>query len=249
MPIYEYIIKSNCTSTSYDHYHSAALADINNALRNNIPNYAWIYNAKVYLKMDHDSVLGTLGVADVNMWFCNNGDDNSGTKILSDTTSVNPKEFIADITPYVSNASYPFTISCSSYSRLAVYYDSTTRRKYNCEVFKVVVEFRIPSYFVQLKATEGGTTSSNIELGNPVPYGTQAIITATPNDGYKFVKWSDDNTSATRTITVTSNATYTAIFELDKINKIYIGTQQPKEIYIGTTPVKEVYIGTTKIYG
>lgn len=213
MPVYEYPIISNCTSTSYDHYHSVALSDINNALRNNIPNYAWIYNAKVYLKMNHSSVLGTLGNADVNIWFCNNGDDNSGTNLLSGTTSVNPKEFPVDITSYVSNIHYPFTISCSSYSRLAVYYDSTTRRKYNCEVFKVVVEYRIPSYIIQVNATEGGTASCNIDIRDYLQHGTQAVITATPNTGYKFVKWSDGNTSATRTITVTSNATYTAVFE------------------------------------
>ncbi len=34
-----------------------------------------------------------------------------------------------------------------------------------------------------------------------------------------------------------------------KINKIYIGTSQPKDIYIGTTKVKAIYIGTTKVYG
>lgn len=37
--------------------------------------------------------------------------------------------------------------------------------------------------------------------------------------------------------------------EHTKINKIYIGTSQPKEIYIGTQKVKAVYIGTTKVYG
>lgn len=248
MPIYEYEIKSNCSSTSYDHYHSASLSDINAALNNNIPNYAWIYNVKVYLKMDHDSVLGTLGNADVNIWFCNNGDDNSGTKLASGTTSVNTKEFTADITSYVSNIYSPFTIS-APYSKIAVYYDSTTRRKYNCNVFKVIVEYRIPSYIITVNATEGGTASCSANTGDYIQHGKQVTLTATPNAGYKFVKWSDGNTSATRTITVTGKATYTAIFELNKINKIYIGTQQPKAIYVGTQEVKAVYVGTTKVYG
>ncbi len=38
-------------------------------------------------------------------------------------------------------------------------------------------------------------------------------LTATPNTGYKFVKWNDGVTTASRTITVTGNATYTAYFE------------------------------------
>ena len=38
-------------------------------------------------------------------------------------------------------------------------------------------------------------------------------IKATPNSGYRFVKWSDGNTNSSRTITVTKNATYYATFE------------------------------------
>lgn len=44
-------------------------------------------------------------------------------------------------------------------------------------------------------------------------YGAQVQITATPNDCYEFVKWSDGDTNATRTVTVTGDITYTAIFQ------------------------------------
>ncbi len=40
-----------------------------------------------------------------------------------------------------------------------------------------------------------------------------ATITATPNTGYIFKRWSDGNTSNPRTVTVTGDATYTAEFE------------------------------------
>ena len=40
-----------------------------------------------------------------------------------------------------------------------------------------------------------------------------ATLMATPNAGYKFVKWNDGNTENPREITVTENATYTAFFE------------------------------------
>ena len=40
-----------------------------------------------------------------------------------------------------------------------------------------------------------------------------ATLTATANEGYKFVKWNDDNANNPRIVTVTSNATYTANFE------------------------------------
>ena len=47
-------------------------------------------------------------------------------------------------------------------------------------------------------------------------YGTQQTITATPKEHYHFVQWSDNNTNASRTITVNGNATYTATFAIDQ---------------------------------
>ena len=43
--------------------------------------------------------------------------------------------------------------------------------------------------------------------------GATATLTATPKEGYLFVKWQDGNTDNPRTITVTADATYTAYFE------------------------------------
>lgn len=49
--------------------------------------------------------------------------------------------------------------------------------------------------------------------GGSYPAGATATLKATPKSGYVFEKWNDGNTSATRTITVTGNATYTAQFK------------------------------------
>lgn len=43
--------------------------------------------------------------------------------------------------------------------------------------------------------------------------GTSVFITATPNECYRFIQWSDGNTDNPRTITIAGNATYTAEFE------------------------------------
>ncbi len=43
--------------------------------------------------------------------------------------------------------------------------------------------------------------------------GSTATISATANDGYRFVEWDDHNTDNPRTFTVTSNMSFTAIFE------------------------------------
>lgn len=43
--------------------------------------------------------------------------------------------------------------------------------------------------------------------------GTSVQIKATPNSGYRFVRWNDNNTQAQRTVVVNGNVTYTAYFE------------------------------------
>lgn len=52
-------------------------------------------------------------------------------------------------------------------------------------------------------ATGGGTYAAN----------TSVTLKAFENQGYRFVKWQDGNTSNPRTITVTKDETYTAVFE------------------------------------
>lgn len=94
--------------------------------------------------------------------------------------------------------------------------------------------------------SEGGTITG----AGTYAYGDSYTLAAVPNEGYKFVRWSTWDTSQTITRTASlSDEEFTAYFELDKINKIYVGTQQPKEIYVGTTLIKAIYVGTTKVYG
>lgn len=68
--------------------------------------------------------------------------------------------------------------------------------------------FEKVKYTLTVTAGTGGTVTGS----GTYEYGTSVTIKATPSSGYRFVKWSDGNTSAARTITVTGNATYTAEF-------------------------------------
>ena len=71
----------------------------------------------------------------------------------------------------------------------------------------------IAKYTITLSAGEGGivsTTGGEYELGQTIS------VTATPQGEYVFKNWSDGNTNATRTITVSTNATLTANFEKKK---------------------------------
>ena len=71
------------------------------------------------------------------------------------------------------------------------------------------ITYTMKSYTLTVNAGSGGTVSG----GGTYESGSTATIRATPNSDYRFVRWSDGNTNATRTVTVTANATYSAIFE------------------------------------
>ena len=73
------------------------------------------------------------------------------------------------------------------------------------------------SYTVTLALAEGCEDMGEVVIapaaeGNRYEYGTQVTLTATANEGYKFVQWSDGDENATRTITVTGDLTLTATF-------------------------------------
>ena len=98
------------------------------------------------------------------------------------------------------------------------YYDS----KWNTSInYDVIIS-------VSANPAEGGTVTGE----GTYNHGSTATLIATPNPGYKFVKWNDDETAgSTRTITVTQNATYQAVFE-----KLPEATfSDPSILTIGTT--------------
>ncbi|MDA9928979.1 hypothetical protein N9D85_03465, partial [Flavobacteriaceae bacterium] len=57
-------------------------------------------------------------------------------------------------------------------------------------------------YTVTISAGSGGAASTT---GGTYEQGQIVSVTATPASGYVFSSWSDGNTDATRTITVSSN--------------------------------------------
>ncbi len=103
---------------------------------------------------------------------------------------------------------------------------------------------------IRCTISKGAMTGGTIGGIGTYDYGTEVTLTAIPNDGYTFSHWKDDitNKDPIRKITVTSNATYSAVFEIDKINNIYSGGTKAN-VYIGATEVSAVYVGGTKIYG
>ena len=69
----------------------------------------------------------------------------------------------------------------------------------------------IPSGWTVMDKEENDGSTSNVTSGT-YECETTLILTATPNDCYQFIKWSDGNTDNPRTIVVNEDATYTAEF-------------------------------------
>lgn len=65
------------------------------------------------------------------------------------------------------------------------------------------------SYTVTTKAEKEGVTSGD----GIYEYGSKVVLTATPNERYEFVRWSNDETTEEITITVKEDVTLTAYFQ------------------------------------
>ena len=75
----------------------------------------------------------------------------------------------------------------------------------------IVVHYSANTYTVSLGVSPSG--GGSVSGGGDYSYGDTAYISASPSANYKFVKWSDGNTNASRNFTVTGDVSLTAYFE------------------------------------
>jgi hypothetical protein len=73
-------------------------------------------------------------------------------------------------------------------------------------------EFEIMIYHVTVSSNNQNMGS--VTGGGDYVYYSIATVSATANTGYRFVRWNDGNTNNPRTVTVTSNMSFTAEFEI-----------------------------------
>ncbi|MDA8932326.1 hypothetical protein N9H42_06625 [Flavobacteriaceae bacterium] len=102
---------------------------------------------------------------------------------------------------------FAIVLSCSSDET------STPSISTSTPISKPVTPTPVVKYTLSVTAGEGGTVSTT---GGEYESGQTVSVTATPEGEYLFKDWSDGNTNATRTITVSSNSTLTANFEKKK---------------------------------
>ena len=100
-------------------------------------------------------------------------------------------------------------------------------------------------FMVEATSSEGG----NITGGGSYESGTKVTLTAIPDDGYRFVKWSDGSTDNPYTFTATENKSLTATFEaipyyaiiymVDGAEYKRVSVMSGSKIVAETNPVKE----------
>lgn len=94
------------------------------------------------------------------------------------------------------------------------------------------------TYSITVSSNNSGWGS--VSGGGTYPSGSTVTLKATPYSGYSFERWNDGVTSATRTITVTGNASYTAYFKVNGGGN----TASMTVSFGGTTWTATSFIGT-----
>lgn len=201
MPQVEYIIQTEHTSSSTaKHYHGVSITTLNTFSMNNVPDNAIVNSILVYYK-------GKTSLGDTKLYvgFTNDSSSEPGHKLISTEIKTSAGDgWYAEIPRYGRHID-------TSYSVLSVYMNSgILYKKFTCYSFKVIYDYYIPDYTLTVNAGTGGTVAGGGIYANK----STVTLTARANKGYRFVKWSDGNTEKTRLVTVTSDATYTAEFEL-----------------------------------
>ena len=120
---------------------------------------------------------------------------------------------LATIPPIIGNEFFPspnicdVTVPCGS---LEIYTTSSWNDYFNCR-FTEGLSFDL-------------SVSANDEAYGRVEVETQSCnvrtLTATPNNGYEFTGWNDGNTENPRTVTITSDTAFTAIFTVESSSSL-----------------------------
>lgn len=84
--------------------------------------------------------------------------------------------------------------------------------------FEALPPMPIDTFTVTL--TMNDTAMGSVSGAGRYAEGDTVVISATANEGYHFVRWSDDDTLATRTLIVDADLTLTAFFEADSTTGI-----------------------------
>ena len=163
----------------------------------------------------------------------NGSTDNSLTMTITDNIDLEPRFILSSLGVYsitvdadehgsangggsvlVENEEITISATASANYHFVQWSDGNTDNPRTISVKgnkKYTAEFAINTYNVNVAAGANGTVTG----GKTYNYGETATLTATAAEGYHFVRWSDGNTTAVRTFTVSGNVELTAEFAIN----------------------------------
>lgn len=205
--------------TGYDHQ-SECTYDGWNATVRKIDRYA-ANGPHIYLASSKDcrfSIAGLAGGANVTLSFdivCYDRNQTAGTYENTDLIGLKVNEEVVSI-PYQTisssafvTVSFPISLANES-NKIEWTKASSVVPEVRLDNFTLIYDEVVQTYTLTISAGVGGTVNSDVN-GEYVQ-GTEVTITATPDDEYMFVQWSDGNTEPTRTITMTEDIVLRAQF-------------------------------------
>lgn len=187
---------------------SMSASTIGSAL--NIPKFSKVTNAEVRVEWCVNNNVGApdlyLSIGSSNLGRLGSAQKNAVTHTKSGLQGYFNSE--------KSNVGYPT-------GDVVLKFEHPLMKTYHVDTFLIGITYTLPVFVVSLSAGTGGTVSG----AGTYDVGTNATITATPSSGYKFVKWSDGNTNASRTVTVANGSqtafstslSYSAVFEKERV--------------------------------
>ena len=142
------------------------------------------------------------------------------------TLAVNGTNVKTDITP---GTDYTHTYNAPTKVESIKLYTSSKRAYITKVIITTEEEVDPDAVYYTIKTAVNDATMGKAEGGGEYKENTKISLTATPNSGYEFVKWSNESTANPLEVTVTEDATYTAIFQ----EQTPITCSQIKDLSIG----------------
>lgn len=200
---------------------------INAEIRTKIPKYSKINSAIAYIEVDRDGLGLSTSNTDLKMWLSDaTGKGNTVFTLYNDSgviansykgfTGKDMKDYIYSETVNAGEAKgwFSWVNTCSG----TIAHDYYVRNR------RITYDYTPPTYTISAVAGTGGTVSGGGTFEVTIADQTKTLI-ATPNSGYRFVKWvdSDGNTYTSVSVNVvisqnnisafSTTKTYTAYFE------------------------------------
>ena len=191
---YSYLDTVTITATAVEHYHFVRWSDGNTG------------NPRQYVITEDDTLTAYFAI---------------DTHIVSVNSSNIVRGSVSGGGEFVYGT--PCTIEATAYSGYT-FVSWSNGATYNPYTFAVLEDVELTAIFlapdeitytvtVESDDPTMGTATVNGNSTATVISGSSVTISAAAFDGYRFVRWNDNDTHAVRTVTVTADATYTAYFE------------------------------------